>query len=229
MERQYLKIIMESLQYLGRQGIPLRGKEEGNYNFTQLLLVRGKDQPFIIERLSSTREHGSLYVHHNYQNDLINIMSKQILRKKIYDVNSRLFSLMCDEYTDVSNKQQLSMCVGWIDGSLNPHEDFLGFYEFQNITSDTIVSAIKDSSTRFNFPLSDLRGQTYDGASNMLGKRSGPAVQIQRVQPKAIETHCHGYSLNLSVKDATKSNTLINNVLEIVVEITKLIKFFSKR
>ena len=36
-ERQYLKFIMESLQYLRRQGIPLRGKEEGNDNFTQLL------------------------------------------------------------------------------------------------------------------------------------------------------------------------------------------------
>ena len=154
---------MESLRYLGRQGIPLRGKEEGKDNFTQLLLLRGKDHPFITERLTSTREHGSLYVHHNYQNDLINIMSKQLLRKKLYDVNrSRMFSLMCDEYTDVSNKQQLSMCVRWIDDSLNPHEDFLGFYELPNIASDTIVSAIKDYFTHFNLPLSDLRGQTYD-------------------------------------------------------------------
>ena len=189
MEGQYLKIIMESLQYLGRQGIPLRGKEEGNDNFTQLLLLRGKDHPFIIERLTSTREHGSLYVHHNYQNDLINIMSKQLLRKKLYDINrSRMFSLMCDEYTDVSNKQQLSMCVRWIDDSLNPHEDFLGFYELPNIASDTIVSAIKDSLILFNLPLSGLRGQTYDNASIMLGKRSGVAAQIKRVQPKAIET-----------------------------------------
>ena len=99
---------MESLQYLGRQGILLRGKEEGNDNFTQLLLLLGKDYPFIIERLTSTRKHGSLYVHHNYQNDIINIMSKQLLRKKLYDANrSRMFSLMCYEYTDVSNKQQL--------------------------------------------------------------------------------------------------------------------------
>ena len=66
MERQYLKIIMESLQYLARQGIPLREKEEGNDNFTQLLLLRGKDHHFIIERLTSTWEHGTLYVHHNY-------------------------------------------------------------------------------------------------------------------------------------------------------------------
>ena len=48
---------MESLQYFGRQCIPLRGKEEGNDNFTQLLLLRGKDHPFIIERLTSAREH----------------------------------------------------------------------------------------------------------------------------------------------------------------------------
>ena len=96
---------MESLQYLGRQGIPLRVKEGGNDNFTQVLLLRGKDNPFIIERLTSTREHGSLSIHHNYQNYLINIMSKQLLRKNLYDVNrSRMFSLMCDEYTDVSNK-----------------------------------------------------------------------------------------------------------------------------
>ena len=89
----------------------------------------------------------------------MNVMSKQLLRKNLYDVNSsRMLSLVCDEYTDVSNKQQLSMCVRWIDDSLNPHEDFLGFYELTNIASDTIVSAIKDSLTRFNLPLSDLRG-----------------------------------------------------------------------
>ena len=83
--------------------------------------------------------------------------------------------------------------------------------------------------TRFNLLLSDLTGHTYDGASNMLGESSGVQAQIKRVQSKAIETHCHGHSLNLSVKDATKSNRLINDVLEIVVEITKLVKFSPKR
>ena len=41
--------------------------------------------------------------------------------------------------------------------------------------------------------------------------------------------HCHGHSLNLSVKDATKSNTLINDVLEIIVKITNLMKISPKR
>ena len=63
----------------------------------------------------------------------------------------------------------------------------------------------------------------------MLGKRSGVAAQIKRVLSKATETRCHGHSLNLLVKDAIKSNRLINDVLKIVVEITKLIKFSPKR
>ena len=121
------------------------------------------------------------------------------------------------------------MCVRWNDDSLNPHEDFLGFFELPNIASDPIASAIKDSLTRFNLPLPELRGQTYDGAGKVLGKRFGVTAQIKRVQPKMMETHCHGHLLNLLVKDATKSNRLINHVLEIVVEIAKLIKFSPKR
>ena len=60
---------------------------------------------------------------------------------------------MCDEYTDVSNKQQLSMCVRWIDDSLNPHEDFLGFYELPNIASDTIVYAMLVGAVKENFEI----------------------------------------------------------------------------
>ena len=96
--------------------------------------------------------------------------------------NSKMYASMCDEYTDVSNKQQLSICVRWVDENLNPHEDFLGFYEVPNIKSETVVSAIKDAFVRFNLPLSDLRGKTYDGASNMLGKKKGAAAQIKLTQ-----------------------------------------------
>ena len=60
----------------------------------------------------------------------------------------------------------------WVDESLNPHEDFLGFFEIPNIKSDTIVFAMKDVFIRCNLPISSLCGQTYDGASNMLGKKA---------------------------------------------------------
>ena len=229
-ERQYLKIVMECLQYLARQGIALRGNEDGNDNLTQLLLLRGKDHPLILERLKGKVSGKRSYTHHDFQNELLSIMANNVLRSKLNEVKvNKCYSIMCDEYTDMSNKEQLSFCIRWIDSMLNAREDFMGYYEIPDIKSDTIVMAIKDALIRMNLPFCDLRGQTYDGASNMLGHRSGVAKQIADVQPKALATHCHGHSLSLSVKDVTKQCKLLDDVMGTVAEITILVKYSPKR
>ena len=63
----------------------------------------------------------------------------------------------------------------------------------------------------------------------MLGKKACVAEQIKCIQPKAVETHCHGHSLNLSVKDISKSNRLLSDVMSTVTEITTLVKYSPKR
>ena len=52
-ERQYLKVVMEFIQYLACQGITLRGNDHMDDNLTQLLLLRSKDNPEIVKRLST--------------------------------------------------------------------------------------------------------------------------------------------------------------------------------
>ena len=94
--------------------------------------------------------------------------------------------------------------------------------------SDTIVHAIKDILLRLNLSLQNCRGQTYDGASNMMGKRSGVATQIQSLQPKAIITHCHGHSLSLAVKDLTSSCPVLSNTMGTAGEICILVKYSPK-
>ena len=137
---------------------------------------------------------------------------------------------MADEYTSVSNKEHVSICIRSVDPvTLIAREDFCGFYEVPNIKSDTIVKVIKDALIRFCLPLKNLRGQTYDGASNMMGKKSGVATQIKAIQPKALATHCHGHSLNLAVKDVTQDVKILKNTMGTVGEICILVKFSPKR
>ena len=112
---------------------------------------------------------------------------------------------------------------------LEVHEDFLGFYRIPNIASDTVVSVIKDTFTRLQLSFQYCRGQCYDGASNMLGKKSGVAKRIQDIQPKALATHCHGHSLSLGVKYATKNCRILSDVMNNTNEIVKLVKFSPKR
>ena len=106
-------------------------------------------------------------------------MANLTLQEKSKVIQERQFSsIIGDEGTDVSNKEQLSFCLRTIDENLDPFEDFIGFYELENIKSNTIVRVIKDILIRLNLSLENCRGQMYDGASNMMGKKSGVSTQI---------------------------------------------------
>lgn len=116
-----------------------------------------------------------------------------------------------------------------MDDSLVAHEDFLGFIKIPNISAETIVTAIKDTLAKLGLSLTNCRGQCYDGASNMLGPKTGVAKRIQEVQPKAHPTHCYAHSLSLSVKDMTSNCALLSQTMDIAKEIVTLIKFSPKR
>ena len=66
-----------------------------------------------------------------------------------------IFSMMADEGTDKSNLEELSFCARTVDDDLNVEEDYLGFYEFDHIKSETVVKAIKDNLMRCYLSLDD--------------------------------------------------------------------------
>ena len=82
---------------------------------------------------------------------------------------------------------------------------------------------------RCSLPLSLCRGQAYDGAANMQGKRNGVATKIHKDIPAAIAVHCFAHSLNLCLQDAGRKLVFLRNALDTVKEIAKLIKFSPKR
>ena len=87
------------------------------------------------------------------------------------------------------------------------------------------MSVIKDVLQKLQLSLAYCRGQCHDGASNMLGLKSGVAKRIQDVQTKAHSTHC---SLSLSVKDTVKNCKLLLNTMDTAKEVVTLIKFSPK-
>ena len=134
-------------------------------------------------------------------------MSLNILRSIATNINkSEFYRIMCDESTDVSNREQLVICIRWVDDNLEPHEEFLGLYKIDNIQASTIVAAIKDSLVRLNFSFSKCRGQCYDGASNMRGAEGGVAKLLCKEESRAVYMHCYGHALNLAVGDTIKES-----------------------
>lgn len=225
-ERKHLIDVIRCLRFLARQGIAIQGNP-GNDNFTQLLMLLGSKDAAILSTLSQTR---LKYTHNDIQNELLDLMARHVLQEKLTEIReNQFFAIMADEYTDIGNKEQLSLCLRTVSSNLEIQEDFLGFYELNNIRSDSIVHAIKDVLLRLHLSLQNCRGQTYDGASNMMGRKSGVATQIQGIQPKAITTHCHGHSLSLAVKDLTSSCAVLSDTMGTAGEICILIKYSPKR
>ena len=110
------------------------------------------------------------------------------------------------------------------------HEELVGLYAVDNITSKTLVNSLKDVLLiRMGLSVQNCRGQCYDGANNMVGSKPGVATQIQRKEPRAILTHCYGHSLQLAVGDMVREVRSLRDALDTNSEISKLLKYSPKR
>ena len=67
-----------------------------------------------------------------------------ILRDIASNIRSSVFyTVMADETADVSNKEQLVICIRWVDDDLVAHEDFIGMHPIERTTADVIVHVLK--------------------------------------------------------------------------------------
>ena len=139
------------------------------------------------------------------------------------------FSLLADEATDTRNKEQLVICIRWVDEKFKIHEDPVELIVLPKTNSATITSALKDCLIRFSLPISQCRGQAYDGASNMSGHLSGVAARIEQDVPAAIFVHCFTHCTNLCLQSAGQQCVPIRDVLDLVIEISQLILNSPKR
>ena len=229
--RAALLVILSTIRFLARQGLPLRGNYIGggevNSNFMQLLCFLSNYIPNLSNWLNRAQDK---FTSPPIQNEILQIMALTILRNVADDIRkNKYFSIMVDETTDISNKEQLVFCLRHVDENFEAHEDLIGMYSLDSTTSEYIEKVILDVLLRLSLPLSDCRGQCYDGASAMAGCRTGVATRISAKEPRAVYTHCYGHALNLAVQDLVKKNHILWDALDTVQEITKLIKKSPKR
>ena len=105
--RQMLIKQMESLQFLLKQGLAIRGHDEVDGNLYQLLLLSSNDCPQLKTWLADKN-----YFSPDILNEQITIMGGQLARSLLEDIRKPgIFSLLADEAADVCNKEQLCVCI----------------------------------------------------------------------------------------------------------------------
>ena len=169
------------------------------------------------------------WMSHDMQNEMLRLMAHSIQRSISSDIQSRRwYSLIVDEITDISVKEQISLFLRYVSEDFAVYEDFVGFYETENTDSASIVQVIEDMLLRLSLPIQDCRGQCYDGASNMAGRLSRVRARILDKCSKALYVHCCAHSLNLAVQDASRSVSIIRDVIDLVKELNVVVRASAK-
>ncbi len=216
--------MLSNARFLARQGLAFRGDghEESDSNFVRLIYLRSEEN---VELLDWMKRKTNKYTSGDMQNEMVKVMALRVLRGIAASIQATPFiTVMVDETTDVSNVEQVVVCLRWVSGTLEVHEDFVGLFEVTSTKAETIYAAITDVLLRLNLSLSRVRGQCYDGAATMSGAKSGVATRLCAAEPRAIFTHCYGHSLNLACCDTIKRCKLMKDAMDTTYEIIKLIK-----
>lgn len=96
-------------------------------------------------------------------------------------------------------------------------------------TADTLFKAVKDVFIRYQFDMTKLRGQCYDGASNMSGRHNGLHAKILKVEPRALYVHCNAHNINLVVQDAISAVPWTRDNIGVAKDIIKFVRDSPKR
>lgn len=123
------------------------------------------------------------------------------------------FSVIVDGTQDISGDEQESVCLRYVDHDLFVYEEFVGLYKVSETTGHGIAKVIFDVLLRLNLPMSGLRGQIYDGASNMAGRFTGTQAILRKQQPLALDVHCGAHCVNLITQAGCMSSPLIRDCL----------------
>ena len=208
--------------------------EDGN--FTSLLELMKRYSPEPKSHIQNSPRNAR-YLSPKIQNEFI-MINADIIRKSIVDESntSPFWSIMVDETTDTSTKEQVSICVRYVrermggQVSLEVCEEFLGFVTVQRTDAETITAAVDGFGNSCGLDMDSLVGKGFDGAATLSGHVSGESVRLQKLHPKArYLTHCCNHSLNFAIVASCNSVPDVRNFMETLKELTLFFKYLAKR
>ena len=227
--RLKLKAIVDTVLLCGRQNIALRGHRDNHTdveadptanhgNFLAILDYAVKRGDKVLAEHLRTASGNATYTSSMIQNEIIGIIGDHIRDSILKNVKeAKWFTVMADEVTDASNKEQLSIVLRYVspdDGNIR--EDFMDFIECDaGVTGEALSEKRLGCLGRYGLDLNLMRGQCYDGASNMSGKNKGAATIISNKHKLALYLHCASHSLNLAVVSSLEE-TFIRNMMGVV-------------
>lgn len=254
--RERLVPVIESILFLGRQNLALRGHRDygtiecsescvpgssNEGNFRELLKFRVKSGDEKLKQFLENPKLGASYVSNRAQNELIECCGEEILNSLLKKVKeNKFFSIIFDETTDISKENQMSIVFRYFDENTNEvREDFATFIDvyksnIDNISDEPLVSGKVLAKTVLNFiencglEYNNCIGIGTDTCSVMLSDEKGAVSEMQKHMNNAIKCPCYSHAFNLSLSKASNVQD-IRNASGVMKEVVNFFNVSPKR
>ncbi|KAL5562178.1 hypothetical protein UlMin_031925 [Ulmus minor] len=223
--RTRLTASVDCIRFLIRQGLAFRGHDESEDstnqgNFLELLnFLADHNEEVRVVALKNAPENLRL-TSPKIQKDIRYHKSTKTINVIIRDMGDAAFSILVDESRNVSIKEQMVVMFRYVNKKGYVIESFIGIEYVANTTTVSLKTAIDKLFSKHGLSISRLRGQGYDGASNMSGEFNGLKTIIMKENECAFFVHCFAHQLQLALMGVAKKHgtffIVVSNVVNIV-------------
>jgi hypothetical protein len=202
---------LRCIKFLLRQGLAFRGHDESEDssnrgNFLELLEFLAENSEEVHKYVLKNAPGNCILISPSIQKEIIQCCAFETRKKIIEDLGDEPYAILADESSDISHKEQLALCLRYVDKLGRPCEHFIGVVHVADTTSLSLKNAIEALLASHGLTMAQIRGQGYDGASNMKGDIKGLKTLVMKESPSAYYIHCFAHQLQLVLIAVAKGN-----------------------
>jgi len=232
--RLHLKTSIDTVHFLSLQACAFRGHDESTEsrnqgNFLEMIKLIASYNDEVAKVVLENAPFNSKYTSPKIQKELLNILSSKVKNHIREEIGDSKFCIVVDEARDESKKEQMALVLRFVDKNGFIQERFFDIVHVKDTATITLKNELCVVLSRHNLNVSNIRGQGYDGASNMRGEWNGLQALFLTHSPYAYYVHCFVHRLQLALVAASREVIPIHQFFSKLTFIVNSICSSSKR
>ncbi|XP_050289786.1 uncharacterized protein LOC126727933 [Quercus robur] len=231
--RLQLKATIFIVQYLAFQAIAFRGRDKsfsslnrGNFHESLGIVTFWNEK--VAEIIEKTPKNAT-YTSPRIQKEILHVFLAKVKKAIREEIGDAKFCIMVDEARDESMKEQMAMVFRYVDTEGFVEERFFGLIHVVDTAALTLKKGIYSLLSQHYLDIQNIRGQGYDGASNMRDMWNGLQVLILNDCPYAYYIHYFAHRLQLALVKASKQVVPICHFFLTLLFLIKIVNASCKR
>ncbi|KAG6674257.1 hypothetical protein I3842_15G033100 [Carya illinoinensis] len=216
--RLRVKTSIDVVRWLAFQGCAFRGHDEtldskNRGNFLEMLKLLASYNDKVGKLVLENAPKSSKYTSPQIQKEILEVLAKKVRNKIRKDVGDSRFCIIVDEARDEFKREQMTIILRFVDVDGFIQERFFDLVHVKDTSALTLKNEISAVLSRHCLDIQNIRGQGYDGASNMRGEWNGLQALFLKDCPYAYYVHFAASREVVSVHEFFSNLNFIINVV----------------